>query len=212
MPTQEELDALAKVKAAEAAAKEAEGDPKEKDPAAKKKVSWEDWLEEQPDEVKANYEEHVGGLKSALSSERTKARTASKLEKELKQFKDAEKAAEDKEKTDLEKLQDKYSALEGFHSKLESQLAEEKLKQAITSESAKLKFTDPEDAFIFLDLKKVEQDDEGNYENIPDLLKELAKAKPYLIGDGSGGHGTSNREDLKRKTDKAAVAKPKIKF
>jgi len=212
MPTQEELDALAKVKAAKEAAKEAEGDPKEKDPASKKKVSWEDWLEEQPDDVKANYEEHVSGLKSALTSERGKARNATKLEKELKKFQDAEKAAEDKEKTDLEKLQDKYTALEGVHSKLESQLAEEKLKQAITSEAAKLKFSDPEDAFILLDPKRVEQDDEGNPENIADLLKELAKAKPYLIDDGSGGRGTPNKEDQKRKTDKAKKATPTIKF
>ena len=211
MPTEAELEAArAAAKKAEEDAAEEEEEEDDEDPQDEDTEEDEGflaWIAEQPESVQQEYEEHVKGLKTALTSERRKAKTSSKA---LKEYTDAEAAQKKAEMTDLEKARAEYSELKTTHSKLEVQLADERLKTAVTTQAGKLDFADPEDAYTLLDLEQVEKGDDGSFKNIEALLKELAKAKPYLISE-AGGEGTPRRKQKKQR-QKVEGAKPKVRF
>lgn len=101
----------------------------------------------------------------------------------------------DSQKTELEKLTDRITALEREKADLESQSKQERLNSATVRVAAKLGFTDPEDALAFIARKSGEVADDGS--NVEALLSDLLKSKPYLSsgrvnGSADGGqHGQS---------------------
>jgi alanyl-tRNA synthetase len=112
----------------------------EQDPAGEKPTkpapdvvtekNFEAWLEGQPESVRAMYAEHTSGLKTALSDERSKAKAAAKLQKELDAYKQAEQDRKEAEMSEMDKLKAQAD-------QLKAELAERKqsdLKRTIAAE------------------------------------------------------------------------------
>jgi beta-phosphoglucomutase-like phosphatase (HAD superfamily) len=103
---------------------------------------------------------------------------------DLKTALGALKAQADKDTTELQKAQKNIADLEKERDQLKGTLKTDRIRRLVERQASALKFNDPEDAYLRLK-DKLELDDKG--EEIPgldDLLKQLAKDKPYLIGNG----------------------------
>ncbi len=133
-----------------------------------------------------------------LHALRTKA---GRLEAELKKLQEAEKARQEADLSEVEKLKRQIAERDAL---LEQQVAAAKagrLAGASLAAAARLGFADPEDAQRFLDAERVEWDDAtGAPKNVQQLLEAVLKAKPYLkasftatpdLGQGNRGAGTA---------------------
>lgn len=179
---------------AETAAKLA-ADKKAKDEAEKagKGVKFEEWLAKQPEEVRAAYEEHTGGLKTALQSERDLNKEAKKAVVRLKELEDAEVKRQEAAMTEAEKLKKRAADAEKAAADAQLEVKTVRLKSSITNMAAQLGFHDPEDAYSLIDKAAVTVADDGKVEGAKEALGVLAKAKPYMLkGSGGGGPGPTN--------------------
>jgi len=144
-----------------------------------------------------------------LHALRTKA---GRLEAELKKLQEAEKARQEADLSEVEKLKRQIAERDAL---LEQQVAAARagrLAGASLAAAARLGFADPEDAQRFLDAERVEWDDAtGAPKNVQQLLEAVLKAKPYLkasftatpdLGQGNRGAGTAplTREAIARMT------------
>ena len=133
-----------------------------------------------------------------LHALRTKA---GRLEAELKKLQEAEKARQEADLSEVEKLKRQIAERDAL---LEQQVAAARagrLAGASLAAAARLGFADPEDAQRFLDAERVEWDDAtGAPKNVQQLLEAVLKAKPYLkasftatpdLGQGNRGAGTA---------------------
>lgn len=133
-----------------------------------------------------------------LHALRTKA---GRLEAELKKLQEAEKARQEADLSEVEKLKRQIAERDAL---LEQQVAAARagrLAGASLAAAARLGFADPEDAQRFLDDARVEWDDAtGAPKNVQQLLEAVLKAKPYLkasftatpdLGQGNRGGGTA---------------------
>ena len=112
--------------------------------------------------------EYVESLRKESSGYRSRAKEA---EDELEEFRksqmsEQEKAIDDARKEGAEQAADHYKPL----------LAQERVKAQASGE-----FTDPDDAIRYLDLDKIDLDDDYA---IGEALTELLKDKPYLAAKG----------------------------
>ena len=98
---------------------------------------------------------------------------------ELKAFRDAQKTAEDAEKSEVERLREENKGVEALRTALKS----ERISNALIREAAKMKFRDPEDVCRYIDFNgDIEYDSEsGSVEGVKEALKNLAKEKEYLL-------------------------------
>lgn len=174
---------------------------------------WLKWLEAQPTAVQQQYESHVKGLKSALDAERAKAKEAMKMQKRLTELEEKEKKLKEAELTEMQKLQTQLSELQGSYAQLESALTIERLQRQIVTAATKLGFIDPDDAYHFIDPADVEVE-EGRAKNIEDLLKDIAKKKPYLVKsqEEKKTPGSPQKDKLRPSSSKVEVPAPHIKF
>lgn len=159
-------------------------------------------------------------LKDENAERRVAARKASEERDEalrrLKEF-------EDKDKSDLEKLQSDHAELQGKFDKLAAKHSETVLEREALRLSPKLKleWRDVDDVLSSLARNEdVSVSDDGEISGIEDALKKLAKAKPHWLkdegkgkpngsGNGSGssggnvgtggGKGDANRTKLESK-------------
>jgi len=138
------------------------------------------WLATQPADVQTKYEEHIGGLTSALKKERAAAKSLPMLEKELKEFKAKEEKARKEQMTKEESLTTDLVQSQAIRDQLKAENDQLRISNAVEREAAKLRFTDPVDALQLLPKGslKVEGDE---VVGAAEALKALAKAKPYLL-------------------------------
>jgi len=168
---------MAKKVVAETAAVEPEVEPVvEQEPE-----TFEQWLEKQPDGVKARWTEETKGLTSALKSEREKARELEKGAKKLAELEKAEAERAKAQLTETERLTaERDEALKAVET-AKSEAKTARIRSAIEAKAAMLGYADPTDAYLMIDSGSVELDARGNAQGVEELLNDLAKAKPYLV-------------------------------
>jgi len=187
---------------AEAKAK-ADADAKAKaDPEAKSQKSFDAWLADQPDDIKAMYSSHVGDLKSALQKEREANRGNSKALKRLEELEAKEQERLDAQKSELEKAKEAQLKAEEEREAARSELETERRKNAVIAAATKMGFKDPDDAYTLANLSEIERSDDGKWSGIDESLKALAESKPYLISKNGKGDGLGNDTRLKGQKEK----------
>jgi multidrug efflux pump subunit AcrA (membrane-fusion protein) len=152
-----------------------------------KSQTWEAYLESLPDDVKSLYETHVGGLKSALKSERDKAKDLAAKEKRLAELEEAEAKRQGEKLTEKEKLEKalaakdaeiaaKVAALEA----VQTEANQVRIRAEVRLQAQALGFADLDDVYKLADLTGVEIAD-GKVTGVEAALKKLAESKPYLL-------------------------------
>lgn len=94
------------------------------------------------------------------------------------------KKREDADLSETEKLRKQLADAEAKSTKAEKDRQETLSRAVIEREAAKLRFTDPADAWKLLDAARIDYGTDGTPTNARALLEDLAKAKPYLTGAG----------------------------
>lgn len=110
-----------------------------------------------------------------------------KVEAKLKEY-------EDKDKTELEKLQSENTELKERLALAESELATVRLDNAFVLSGAASLFKDSSDGWIILQRKNTfEPDEDGQFDGaaIKKAAEALLKEKPHLAADGGDGPGTT---------------------
>jgi Skp family chaperone for outer membrane proteins len=171
-------------------------DPSKGDPAKDGKKDFEAWLAAQPEDVRAQYETHVKGLKSALQSERDKSKGIDDKLKRLAELEEAEAKREGEKLTEKEKLQKALAAKDAEIAEVKAagERALEAAKQAliratVTAQATGLNFIDADDAMKLADLSGVTVDGD-KVAGVKEALEALAKAKPHLLKDGKQPPGS----------------------
>lgn len=161
-------------------------------------------------------EDEVGGLRSALQKERDDRKAA---DKELAAFRKAKQAAEDAEKSEVQRLTDAQQRDADKLQRLSDGYRKSAIERAVTEAAAKAKFRDPSDALRpeVLSALGVEQDEDDptkvtiDSATLNEAIKNLAKNKPhYLVTGqpqgtprsgstfGGSGAGTGSGPDAER--------------
>lgn len=161
---------------------------------AKKKAEEEDLSKLTLEETKSRLEKEIKDRKEANKE-------AQQLRKRANDLEEADKKRKESEMTDLQKAQAESADLKMKN----AQIALEAQNTRIMLTASNLGFNDPKDAVALLNKTDL-KDDESNLEN---LLKDVLKTKPYLKkadgsplprtpghnpGDGSGGTGDKEKK------------------
>jgi len=101
------------------------------------------------------------------------------------------KEIEDSQKSESEKLQESLAELQRQNEALQEARKQDAIRMAVIAEAQKAGWRDPNDAIRLLDADAVEITDKGEVKGVSDLLKAIAKEKPYLLQQ-SGGVGATN--------------------
>ena len=115
----EELEAAEKAaKEKEEAEKKAAEEKLKAEEEAKKQKDFDSWLAKQSEDVRSLYDEHIGGLKSALEKEREINKTNKGALDKLSKFEEAEKQRKEAEMTETDKLKVRAETAEAQTAKL----------------------------------------------------------------------------------------------
>ena len=112
---------------------------------------------------------------------------------DLKAAADKWQAQEDKNKTELEKLQGQIATLESDRDQALQQVQSTLIESAFIAEASKAGYANPGDVYHLADTSKVTINDEGQVEGVEDAVKgigdRLPKAKPTApsVDGGAGG-------------------------
>lgn len=117
--------------------------------------------------------EYVKKLRSEAAEYRRKLR---ELEAVVKQHND-EKLSE------TERLRNRLIELEKAQLELQQDRQERVLRYETMLAASRLGIIDPDAAYRLLDLTAIEFDDDGTPKNIEKVLRDLIRAKPYLVGN-----------------------------
>lgn len=125
-------------------------------------------------------EPQVGeGALKALEAERKRAR---ELERELKQLRQWKEEREKADMSELERAQREAEDARRRAEELEQRYRRAAIRSEVIRMAAQYNLADPDDAFLLLNQDAIEFDeDSGQPTNIEDLIKDLAKQKPYLV-------------------------------
>jgi len=118
-------------------------------------------------------------------------REAAEYRKRLRELEAKVKADEDAKLTEAERLQNRLAELERQQAEYERERQERTLKYEIMLAANKLGIVDADAAYKLLDLAQVEYADDGTPKNLDRVLASLVKARPYLVGGGSGTSTTN---------------------
>lgn len=113
----------------------------------------------------------------------------------LKELEDKEAERAKAEMSDTERAKAEAAEEKAKRETAETALTDERKRNAVISEAAKLKFLDPEDALAHLDLADIRLNDDGtpHKTSVESAVKKIADAKKYLIsGTGSADGGAGN--------------------
>jgi hypothetical protein len=114
--------------------------------------------------------------------------------KEAAEAKAKLKQREDAELSELEKAQKERDEAKATADTANAKVRDALLKATATAEAVKLNIIDPELALLAI-RDKVTFSDDGEPENVTDVLAQLVKDKPHLVGEkstpGAGGTGTN---------------------
>ena len=151
-----------------------------------KAEGFEDFIEKQPEEIRALYQDHISGLKSALETER---RANKEKEKQLKRLAELESTEEEREQTRLsetERLKTEAAQAKAEREAALGELSAERVRNAVLHEASqpvygnKQKFAHPELAYDLLKTRPT-MDADGKVSGARAALEELAKAYPELL-------------------------------
>lgn len=154
---------------------------------------------EQFDEARAK-----ATIEAQRASEKAAKARAATAEKELETLRKEKQDRADAEKTEVERLTARADAAEKAATAAAdaSKLATTRYEVVIAAN--KLNIIDPEAAFVLLDRALIEYGDDGKPSNVEALLKELVKAKTYLLKPDEkreGPPGSPKGSDGKGMTD-----------
>ncbi len=105
---------------------------------------------------------------------------------DLKGIVTAKRKAEEDEKTELQKAQEREVEEKRKREALEAQLQQERLDRAIEREAQALGFADVTDATALVERALIETGDDGAITGVKEALEKLLEAKPHLKGQGEG--------------------------
>ena len=186
----EELEVAEKAaKEKEEADKKAAEEKLKAEEEAKKQKDFDSWLAKQPEDVRSLYDEHIGGLKSALEKEREVNKTNKGALDKLSKFEEAEKQRKEAEMTETEKLKVRAETAEAQTAKLllEKQRGEVAAKVGLPP--------------ILADRIKGETPEEME-EDAKQMLTVIPKQKPNVSttnpGQNALGQQETNAEKAKR--------------
>lgn len=137
------------------------------------------------EEMKAERER----LRKALKKANEEAASHRHKAKELDELKSR---AEQEKLSEVERLQLRIQELETAQSSAIIEQQETRVKAAIAKSAAQLNVIDIEAAEKLLNWAEIEYDDKGMPENIDALLKDLVKAKSYLVSQTQQRHSATN--------------------
>lgn len=152
--------------------------------------NFDEWLAAQPADVRAGFDAHINGLKSALEKER---RANKRREDEAEA---ARRKAQEAELSELQKAQKRLAELEQANQALQAaqriSQAREALRQA--AGKARLEFVSPAAEADALDiaLKLSTFDDDGQIGNADEVWKTIVKERDYLIKRADRPAGDTN--------------------
>ena len=140
-------------------------------------------------------------LRSEAANLRKRLKELDSAHTELKTFKEQSEAAKlsDAEKQVLaqKKLEQQLADHQSQNSGLLRQLQEARITNEVFKQASKLSIIDVDAASRLIDGSRIEYDDNGNPTNVEVLLKDLAKARPWLVGkqqvQSSGGATNPSR-------------------
>jgi hypothetical protein len=121
---------------------------------------------------------------------RDEVRAGKATQKELDEARKKLKEIEDAGKSELERATARATEEEQRRTAAEQRAADLALQLTVERAAGKLGFHDPDDAFRLIDRRAVKLSEDGEPENVEELLKALAKAKPHLVkaeGEAKGG-------------------------
>jgi hypothetical protein len=134
--------------------------------------------------------------KKAIDDERAARRASDKAARdagtELERLRAELKKRDDADLSEMEKLRKQVADAESQRQTFEQDRKAERTRHTIEREAGRMRFADPADAVSLIDPARIDFDAKGNPTNVPALLAELVKAKPYLSarpGTGSGEGG-----------------------
>lgn len=137
----------------------------------------------------------VEELQATLDRERKERQDANKEAQSIRaKLRELEKADEERRKaamTEEEKAKAELEALRAEAASLKAERQSMLVSAAVQSAALKVGIVDPEAAIKLLDPSALKLDADGRPTNAEDALRELAKAKPYLLGQ-TGGSSTTN--------------------
>lgn len=107
---------------------------------------------------------------------------AAEYRKRLRELEQTVKQHEESKLSETERLQKRLAELELEQASYQRERQERTLKYESMLAASRLGIIDPEAAYRLLDLSKIEFDEDGAPKNIEQALKDLLKAKPYLVG------------------------------
>lgn len=120
-------------------------------------------------------------LKKANSEAKSHRLKAEDLEKYKEQSESAKLSEQERQEATRQKLEKQLADSEEQYKTAVRDAQQYRVNTEVRLQAAQLGFSDPGDATKFLDTGEIELDDKGNPTNIDDLLKDLAKSKPYLV-------------------------------
>ena len=142
------------------------------------------------------------GVRRTLANLRQFERESKRLQRELTAANAKLKERDDADKSESEKLREERDALKAERAEWQRQRRDLNLRHETENAARDAGFADPADVYRFLDVASVDFDDDDRPAGIKDAVKELAKAKPYLLAKAQ--NGAANGPPPTPKSDRAA--------
>lgn len=143
-----------------------------------------------------------------LRQENASRRTAEKeLQAQIEAYEEEKREREKAEMTEAERAKAEAEEAKAKAETAEKELINERKRNAVISEASRLKFRDPEDALVYVDLDDIKLNDDGkpHKTSVESAVKKTADDKQYLIeGPGSadgGSRGTNPPADAERQKE-----------
>ena len=116
----------------------------------------------------------------SLEEARKLRRESQTLRKRLQGYEDAEKAQQEAQLSEHDRLSKRLADLQASHDAYVAQTQQRLVRYEVERQASKLGIIDPEAAAKLIDTSAFEQDEQGVPTNAEKLLKDLIKQKPYL--------------------------------
>lgn len=127
------------------------------------------------DELQAELERTRAALKTANSESAARRKKLDELDAK-------EKKAQQAQLSEVEQIKAQLAEAQAAQKQAAQEIAAMRLRGAVEREAVKLGFKNPDDAYLLADMTGVEMDDAGKVSGVESALKELVKARPYLVG------------------------------
>lgn len=118
-------------------------------------------------------------------------REAAEYRKKLRDLEQTVKQHEEAKLSESERLQKRLAELEREQANYQRERQERTLKYETMLAASRLGIVDPDAAYRLLDVASIEFAEDGTPKNLEAVLKELVKAKPYLVVQPNSGSPTN---------------------